>query len=64
MRLKANKNAGGGKREGRRLTVSRVSRELEELNRIGIALSETRDVDQLLGRMFVESQVYRVAVKS
>ena len=64
MRLKPNKNAGGGKREGRRLNVSRVSRELEELNRIGIALSETRDVDQLLGRMFVESQVYRVAVKS
>lgn len=32
----------------RRLSVSRISHELEELNRIGIALSETRDTDQLL----------------
>jgi HD-GYP domain-containing protein (c-di-GMP phosphodiesterase class II) len=30
------------------LSAARASRELEELNRIGIALSETRDVDQLL----------------
>jgi HD-GYP domain-containing protein (c-di-GMP phosphodiesterase class II) len=29
-------------------SAARASRELEELNRIGIALSETRDVDQLL----------------
>jgi HD-GYP domain-containing protein (c-di-GMP phosphodiesterase class II) len=29
-------------------SAARVSRELEELNRIGIALSETRDVEQLL----------------
>ena len=29
-------------------TASRANHELEELNRIGIALSETRDVDQLL----------------
>lgn len=32
----------------RRLSASRASHELEELNRIGIALSETRDVGQLL----------------
>lgn len=32
----------------RKLSASRVSHELEELNRVGIALSETRDVDQLL----------------
>jgi len=31
-----------------KLTTTRVVRELEELNRIGIALSETRDVEQLL----------------
>ncbi|HET9804232.1 MAG TPA: GAF domain-containing protein, partial [Candidatus Acidoferrum sp.] len=30
------------------MSASRVSHELEELNRVGIALSETRDVDQLL----------------
>jgi HD-GYP domain-containing protein (c-di-GMP phosphodiesterase class II) len=36
-------------RRGRKLSASRVARDLEELNRIGIALSETRDVDQLLG---------------
>jgi HD-GYP domain-containing protein (c-di-GMP phosphodiesterase class II) len=30
------------------LSAARASRELEELNRIGIALSETRDVEQLL----------------
>jgi HD-GYP domain-containing protein (c-di-GMP phosphodiesterase class II) len=30
------------------LSVSRATRELEELNRIGIALSETRDVERLL----------------
>ena len=30
------------------MSASRATRELEELNRIGIALSETRDVDQLL----------------
>lgn len=33
----------------RGLSASRIGHELEELNRIGIALSETRDVDQLLG---------------
>lgn len=32
----------------RKLSASRVGHELEELNRVGIALSETRDVDQLL----------------
>ncbi len=31
------------------MLTPRASHELEELNRIGIALSETRDVDQLLG---------------
>jgi HD-GYP domain-containing protein (c-di-GMP phosphodiesterase class II) len=32
-----------------RLSASRATHDLEELNRIGIALSETRDVEQLLG---------------
>src|SRR5579859_2545612 len=49
MKAKRGKTSGnrqGSKRHG--LTASRVSHELEELNRIGIALSETRDVEQLL----------------
>src|SRR5260370_8786603 len=33
---------------GKGLTASKATRELEELNRVGIALSETRDVEQLL----------------
>jgi HD-GYP domain-containing protein (c-di-GMP phosphodiesterase class II) len=33
---------------GKGLSASKATRELEELNRVGIALSETRDVDQLL----------------
>src|ERR1700675_1632414 len=33
---------------GGRLNAAKATRELEELNRIGIALSETRDVEQLL----------------
>jgi len=61
MRLKPNKNAGGGKRERRRLNASRVSRELEELNRIGIALSEVRDVDQLLGMILQKAREVTVA---
>src|SRR5947208_13656601 len=61
MRLKPNKNAGGGKREGRRLNASRVSRELEELNRIGIALYETRDVDRLLGMILQKAREVTVA---
>ncbi len=61
MRLKPNKNASGGKRERRRLNASRVSRELEELNRIGIALSETRDVDQLLGMILQKAREVAVA---
>jgi len=39
----------GGARKRHGLGASRAGHELEELNRIGIALSETRDVDQLLG---------------
>ena len=34
---------------GTALSVTQATHELEELNRIGIALSETRDVEQLLG---------------
>ena len=37
---------GVAKRHG--ISISRAGHELEELNRIGIALSETRDVDRLL----------------
>jgi len=33
---------------GKELSASKATRELEELNRVGIALSETRDVEQLL----------------
>jgi HD-GYP domain-containing protein (c-di-GMP phosphodiesterase class II) len=33
---------------GNRLSATQATRELEELNRIGIALSETRDVERLL----------------
>ncbi|HYL86921.1 MAG TPA: HD domain-containing phosphohydrolase [Candidatus Angelobacter sp.] len=33
---------------GKNLSTARVTRELEQLNQIGIALSETRDVEQLL----------------
>src|SRR5215475_11984190 len=50
MNAKQGKNGvrrAAPKRHG--LSASRASLELEELNRIGIALSETRDVDQLLG---------------
>jgi len=36
------------KRSASVLTAAQATHELEELNRIGIALSETRDVDQLL----------------
>lgn len=39
-----------------KLSVSRASHELEELNRIGIALSETRDVDQLLGMILTKAR--------
>jgi HD-GYP domain-containing protein (c-di-GMP phosphodiesterase class II) len=38
------------------LSVTRVGHELEELNRIGIALSETRDVDQLLGMILKKTR--------
>src|SRR5260370_13562048 len=33
---------------GKGLSAAKATRELEELNRVGIALSETRDVEQLL----------------
>src|SRR5437879_1752252 len=36
---------------GKELSASKATRELEELNRVGIALSETRDVEQLLDLM-------------
>jgi HD-GYP domain-containing protein (c-di-GMP phosphodiesterase class II) len=42
------------KRHG--LSVTRAGHELEELNRIGIALSETRDVDQLLGMILKKTR--------
>jgi HD-GYP domain-containing protein (c-di-GMP phosphodiesterase class II) len=47
---KRRKNRTAKSRPVRRasLTAAKATRELEELNRIGIALSETRDVDQLL----------------
>src|SRR5215475_10250297 len=51
-RMNAKRGKNGGHRAGQKrhgLSASRASHELEELNRIGIALSETRDVDQLLG---------------
>src|SRR5215475_14414679 len=49
MKAKRRKMSGNHRRSKRHgLTASRVSHELEELNRIGIALSETRDVDRLL----------------
>jgi HD-GYP domain-containing protein (c-di-GMP phosphodiesterase class II) len=44
-RLKT-KRPAGSRHKG--LSAAQVTRELEELNRIGIALSETRDVDRLL----------------
>ena len=37
-------------------SVTRVSHELEELNRIGIALSETRDVERLLGMILLKAR--------
>ena len=44
------KKSGESARPRRResLAAAKATRELEELNRIGIALSETRDVDRLL----------------
>jgi len=57
MSAKPRKGAGrqrAAKRHG--LSASRASHELEELNRIGIALSETRDVDQLLGMILSKTR--------
>jgi len=49
MKAKRRKVSGNHRRSKRHwLTASRASHELVELNRIGIALSETRDVDRLL----------------
>src|SRR5262249_18535861 len=49
MKAKRRKMSGNHRRSKRHwLTASRASHELVELNRIGIALSETRDVDRLL----------------
>ncbi|HWZ96708.1 MAG TPA: HD domain-containing phosphohydrolase [Candidatus Dormibacteraeota bacterium] len=42
------------KRNG--LSASRIGHELEELNRIGIALSETRNVDQLLAMILLKAR--------
>jgi len=38
------------------LSAAQAARELEELNRIGVALSETRDVDQLLSLILQKSR--------
>ena len=38
------------------LSAARVGHELEELNRIGIALSETRDVERLLGMILQKTR--------
>ena len=38
------------------LSASRASHELEELNRIGIALSETRDVERLLRMILLKAR--------
>jgi HD-GYP domain-containing protein (c-di-GMP phosphodiesterase class II) len=57
MSAKTQKSAVRGKvQKRRRPSASRVSRELEELNRIGIALSETRDVDQLLAMILQKAR--------
>jgi len=42
------KKSGASLRRQDRLSATRATRDLEELNRIGIALSETRDVERLL----------------
>ena len=47
-RLKIARTNRAAKATPRRFSASRVERELEELNQVGIALSETRDVEQLL----------------
>ena len=46
--LKKSPNRRAPRTESKALSASKATRELEELNRIGIALSETRDVDRLL----------------
>jgi HD-GYP domain-containing protein (c-di-GMP phosphodiesterase class II) len=46
---KKTRSASGGGSRGPAVSAAKATRELEELHRIGIALSETRDVDRLLG---------------
>ena len=45
----------------RRFTAAQAARELEELNQIGIALSETRDVDALLSLILQKSRYITAA---
>jgi len=47
-RTKTQKQKGASGNHNHRLSAARATRELEALTRIGIALSETRDVEQLL----------------
>ena len=64
MSAKRRKNSvRGAASERSGLSASRASHELEELNRIGIALSETRDVDQLL-RMILNGKGYPYGLNS
>src|SRR5215471_14629457 len=48
--------AHGTTRKRKVLSASHISRELEELNRIGIALSETRDIERLLGMILFKAR--------
>jgi HD-GYP domain-containing protein (c-di-GMP phosphodiesterase class II) len=48
------KSAPRGRRKA--FSVSKATRELEELNRVGIALSETRDVGQLLDLIMTKTR--------
>jgi len=62
MSAKTRKPKKKGKTAKRqRPTASRANHELEELNRIGIALSETRDVDQLLTMILRKAREITVA---
>jgi len=48
--------AHGTTRKRKVLSASHINRELEELNRIGIALSETRDIERLLGMILFKAR--------
>src|SRR5258708_13448824 len=47
-RIKKSPRKPAPRARGKGPSASKATRELEELNRVGIALSETRDVEQLL----------------